>query len=559
MAALLLAPWSVLFVVVFLVSGTNARALVQDPSPPFSLNAQVSRNSEQWPLPANQFVAQTFRDLRRALDVMQDDYFELWQGTWPTGIDWTRAVLGTHVSATLSALTASADDSLLSSLLEDAVEGGQGQWGITQNSMALENLVNHYFAHVMAFYFGEDAFALRTQAYDDMMWVVLGWLENIKFQVLHSDLHYENPGRPWHGTQFRSPAAHRVRVFYDLASQGWDTALCTGGMIWSPYLTPYKNAITNELFREGEQSADDLPHSADYLHTAIEAYRWLKDSNMTGLFGMYADGFHVRGWKSDKQPGTRKCDILNTMVYTYNQGVILSGLRGLWLATGTEQYLDDGHELVRNVMRATGWPNVYDQRWMGLGRAGILEDSCDSKGDCSQDGQTFKGIFFHHFAEFCRPIHPHEERFLRTQAWAQNGWKRSFGWHQTRCSHYYQWIEHNANAALATRNDDGKFGMWWGRKYRVFDRSLSHESPLPHGATDYRNYPDSTGPAWWWKKASELASTMPDADIEHGQPEYNDRGRGRTVETQSGGVAVLRALYQWKATISLSAGRRSLR
>lgn len=34
--------------------------------------------------------------------------------------------------------------------------------------------------------------------------------------------------------------------------------------------------------------------------------------------------------------------------------------------------------------------------------------------------------------------------------------------------------------------------------------------------------------------------------------DYNDRGRGRTVETQSGGIAVLRALYQWKTTASLS-------
>jgi hypothetical protein len=36
---------------------------------------------------------------------------------------------------------------------------------------------------------------------------------------------------------------------------------------------------------------------------------------------------------------------------------------------------------------------------------------------------------------------------------------------------------------------------------------------------------------------------MPDAIWE----DVNDRGRGRTVETQSGGVAVLRAFVEWEA------------
>ncbi|KAL2812805.1 hypothetical protein BDW59DRAFT_155110 [Aspergillus cavernicola] len=344
-------------------------------------------------------------------------------------------------------------------------------------------------------------------------------------------------------------------------------------MIWNPYLGPYKNAITNELYISasiamylyypGDQidapfvasgeSADGLPHDPVYLRTAEEAYRWLKHSNMTGIFNLYGDGYHIRGYQSPQQPGTRQCDVLNTMVYTYNQGVILSGLKGLWLATGSEEYLADGHELVQNVMQATGWPNIYDQRWTGLGRAGILEEACDSHGDCSQDGQTFKGIFFHHFTEFCRPLRPQEDRFLSTQPWAQSrGWERSFEWHQAWCSTYRPWIEHNAEAALVTRNEEGEFGMWWGRRYRVFDNSASHDSPLPHAATDYRNHPDSVPPDWWKNTTAALVHVMEAANPESSQPEYNDRGRGRTVETQAGGVAVLRALLQWKTTPSLS-------
>ncbi|OJJ51280.1 hypothetical protein ASPZODRAFT_127332 [Penicilliopsis zonata CBS 506.65] len=561
-------------------------------------------------------------DLVGALDVMQDEYFVLWQGSWPTSIDWTAAVLGTHVSATLASLTA----------LSGQLGGEQtlGKLGLVawmdQHNLVFENLVNHFFDQTTAFYFGENAFSLRNQAFDDMLWVVLGWLENIKFQDLHSELRYsrqqnngtvgsEGRGGHWHGTQFRVPAAHRARVFYELASQGWDSTLCEGGMIWSPYLTPYKNAITNELFISASigmylyfpgdhidspfmasvESPPRVLHDPAHLEAAVEGYRWLKHSNMTGIWGLYADGFHISGWRSDSQPGSRKCDVLNRMVYTYNQGVLLSGLRGLWLATGDEDYLHDGHALVASVIGASGWPETSSTAWAGLGRGGILEEVCDSHGACSQNGQTFKGIFFHHLTEFCRPIRLHEERsVIMSATTGKNGhhddddWQETFAWHQTQCRTYGAWIEHNARAALMTRDEGGRFGTWWGRKYRVFDPSsaaMVDSSVLPDGAIDYQNYGKRSaersgsdgggggggGPLadtlrnrasgqvesdneWEWERRirrSKLEVAPPrhpaGNSMEGVRPkDYNDRGRGRTVETQSGGVAVMRALLEWK-------------
>ncbi|RAH52750.1 glycosyl hydrolase [Aspergillus piperis CBS 112811] len=602
-------------------SETNALALrSQDVLAPLSSNAQIPLEdstdppSKQLPLPAPEkpsepigSISRTYNDLLDALNVMQDDYFQLWQGTWPTSIDWTAAVLGTHVSATLSSLTSTAGD-VLSDLLSENASGNHKQLeDITeQYSLGFENLINHYFDQTSAFYFGEDAFAVRNQAFDDMLWVVLGWLENIKFQVLHSDLHYDDPFSPnettkrlWHGTQFQSPAAHRARVFYGLASGGWDVSLCNGGMIWSPYLTPYKNAITNELYiaasigmylyfpgdfidspfmgttLDDENWSDGYPHDPTHLQAAIEGYSWLNASNMTGANGLYGDGFHISGWKSADDPGTRKCDVLNTMVYTYNQGVILSGLRGLWLATGLQQYLSDGHRLVNDVLLATGWPDKGSQQWEGLGRGGVLEDACDSSGSCSQNGQTFKGIFFHHLAEFCRDIRPQELRFLASAnrtGDGEDGWQYVYEWHQARCRTYRPWIEHNANAALLTKNGDGKIGEWWG------NTTATDVSPLPQGAIDYQNYGaqgedsealtgllrsrgskgpsedetlglDSTRQLQGWGTAPERSGFT---ERDYAPNDYNDRGRGRTVETQSGGVAVLRALYQWKTTSSLA-------
>ncbi|KAJ5174889.1 uncharacterized protein N7482_000766 [Penicillium canariense] len=503
--------------------------------------------------------AETLQDLLDALNVMQDEYFVLWLGTWPSSIDWTAAVLGTHVAATLSAF---------SSRTFVVVEAEQSH---DLSFSSFENTVNYFFSQTSTFYFGENAFSLRNQAYDDMLWVVLDWLENIKFQDLHSTLHYptsnsssnNTSSQAWYGTQFCDAAAHRARVFYELASAGWDKTLCNGGMIWNPSLTPYKNAITNELYisasismylyfpgdpidapfvanSPGNRAKRPHPHNPIHLNAAIDAYAWLKKSNMTSTGGLYADGFHISGWRGSSNPGSRKCDVLNTMVYTYNQGVVLSGLRGLWLATGDQDYLRDGHELVYKVLRATGWPQTTSLKWAGLGRGGVLEDTCDSRASCSQDGQTFKSIFFHHLAEFCRPLRPQEERFLaneKRQPAADEDWAQVFNRHLLRCRAYGPWVEHNARAALVTRDEDGKFGQWWGLPFPQLSVSseIVNSSTLPPGAVDYRNDgfdADATTDGVW--------------------RDFNDRGRGRTVETQAGGVAVLRALLQWQTSDALS-------
>ncbi|KZF24481.1 glycoside hydrolase family 76 protein [Xylona heveae TC161] len=509
----------------------------------------------------------TLSALIKAMDVMQSHFFELWQGTWPDAIDWTAAVMGTHVSAWLQTLSSTLSDDVLGSSAANAAALGDAR--------AHENIINRYFTQIGAFYFGENAFSLRNQAYDDMLWVVLGWLHAIKFIYHHSSLHYQGqysgPGSfnstGWYGAQFIPSFAHRARVFYDLASQGWDTSLCGGGMIWSPYLTPYKNAITNELFISASVSmylyfpgdnnpspfASELPqgsprpakpHDPDYLNSAIDAYDWLKRSNMTNEKGLFVDGFHIRGWgHGSNRTGTGKCDVRNEMVYTYNQGVLLSGLRGLWEATGATSYLEDGHRLVRNVIVATGFQEPSgienDGKWAGLGRNGILEDICDAAGSCSQNGQTFKGIFFHHLTLFCAPLPPEPE--IPGISFAASKELRAL--HRRSCADYGPWIARNARAALGTRDKDGEFGMWWGHE------ASSEAESLPEGSVDYRNLGIPAEPLWQGTNGRFLQHQNPrprSLKMENlrSQRDVNDRGRGRTVETQGGGVSVLRALWE---------------
>ncbi|TKA64712.1 hypothetical protein B0A49_10517 [Cryomyces minteri] len=458
--------------------------------------------------------------LHDALEVMQSRFFELWLGTWPDAIDWTAAVMGTYVSAALSTLAKSADHVLKRSTDEETASA---------KAQSIENEMNKYFSQSVAYYFGENAFSIRTQAYDDMLWVVLGWLESIKLIDLHTDFHRRSSGSasssksvPWYGKQFKASFAHRAHIFYEIASHGWDTSMCGGGMTWNPHLRPYKNAITNQLFISASMGMylyfpgdennspflsndeDDAyqqvlrparPHNPRYLNAAVDGYAWLKNSNMTNDQGLYVDGFHILGWGRNGTKGTRKCDLRNEMVYTYNQGVLLSGLRQLWEGTGDTAYLKDGHELVRNVIKATGWRTLdrsppseaenggTHKRWAGLGRGGILEELCDATGTCSQDSQTFKGIFFHHLTLFCEPLP--DKPIAPGKTYSAGPAEKML--HGRSCREYTPWVTHNARAAMETRDEDGVFGMWWGHGPGRNEESDVKHGTIPEGAVDYRN------------------------------------------------------------------------
>ncbi|KAL8902031.1 MAG: hypothetical protein Q9207_004911 [Kuettlingeria erythrocarpa] len=540
----------------------------------------------------------TFAALLDTLDVMQSHYYTIWQGQWPGAIDWTAAVMGTQLSATLAVMTEAWHRQTMLSPVHDLS-------GKTQEH---ENTINRYFTQITSFYFGENAFSIRTQAYDDMLWVVLGWLESVKFINLHSNLYHAqsaglNPeseatssnSTGWYAQQFIPQFAHRARVFYDLAAKGWDTSLCGGGMVWNPYLAPYKNAITNQLFitasismylhfpgddnsspfsfKNPVRSLGGYPpakaHNPQYLENAVEAYQWLKSSGMRNWKGLYADGFHITGWKGgeNSSTGTGKCDLRDEQVYTYNQGVLLSGLRGLWDATGSQGYLDDGHELIHNVIAATGWATQgtrWRWQWSGLGRNGVMEDACDSRGTCSQNGHTFKGIFFHHLAIFCSELPSSGISEGDFNTFGAN--KRLAAWHKGSCESYRPWLRNNAEAAYVTRDNKGEFGTWWG--IPAGTKSTENQSMVdedgfslpPDDGTDYRNegipvddiwrLPDRQSPPRSNQagdtESDNLLKTQGKEDDMSQKTSWdpNDRGRGRTVETQSGGLAVLRALWK---------------
>ncbi|KAF3913887.1 hypothetical protein ABW21_db0204206 [Orbilia brochopaga] len=477
-------------------------------------------------------VPEPLRYLIHAFDTLQITFFSPETEDYPNAIDWTAAVTATHAITALHSV-------LLSPL--------------PHNTTA--HIIDVYFPDIVGFYHSQNVGSLIFQAYDDMLWVVLGWLAAVRF--LDAYRLFLPADYNWVYYSWRKDFAFRAREFYVLAERGWDELFCGGGCIWNPNLQPYKNAITNELFIaasvqmyttfpiECEEGADADEHVA-YLQNAEKGYRWLKGSNFTNAAGLIVDGFHISSyWK-------RLCDERDEQTYTYNQGVVLSGLRGLWEVTGDAGYLEDGYKLVESVIESEG-------KVGGLVRGNVLEEHCDSYGWCNQDAQAFKGIFFHHLTAFCSP-HPYTGTWNSTTESHPDGLHE----HSERCKAFFPFVAHSAEAAWSTRDTHSSvFGMWWSAP--LFEKDPELMSMLQRGEVELKrdhravDRINSDRGADWQLGATEAEvklaaegqvswkADVGDESVFKGSAhtsDLNDRFRGRTVETQTGGVGVMRAAWE---------------
>jgi hypothetical protein len=401
-----------------------------------------------------------------ALRTMQSTY---WNGTcWPSILQWQEALIDTTVAST--------ERTFVAALLDDEDDVSASQTSATQ----LESDIEDYYSQMRAYFANEDTIQIFDAAYDDAQWVVLEWLEVIRF--IHRYQSYSQSGL---GADDVAMYSHRVHIFYNIVQDKFNTSQCDGGITWNPTLETYKNAITNELFVSssimmylyfpGDNITDPYPHPDYYSQTnktlpslspvaahdplfleiAKEEWAWFKSHNFTNAQGLIVDGFHI-------SPNQTSCDQRNEMVYTYNQGVALTGLRGLWEATGDSSYLEDGHSLINTVINATGWDAdsyVHASEWAGLGRLGVLQDYCDAPANCSQDALIFKGAYFEHFDYFCATLPTATPLVDGVSVLATAELSRH---HRDRCQSYSSWVQHNAHAALSTRDDTNTIGQWWG-------------------------------------------------------------------------------------------------
>lgn len=177
----------------------------------------------------------------------------------------------------------------------------------------------------------------------------------------------------------------------------------------------------------------------------------------------------------------------------------------------------------------------------------------------------FKGIYFHHLDRFCEPLSISTPLIPGLTQVASDGLAAK---HRETCNSYIPWLEHNANAALATRDTKGVIRGWWGAN--VPDRSqaatvfLTVANP-PHSIDVHNDASALDDPLWHCNgqhgcqqngsrsdDTRQRRSTMPkifNAGLR--RRDQNDAGRGRTVETQGSGLSVVNAAFDfiWRAAI----------
>ncbi|KAJ7084371.1 glycoside hydrolase family 76 protein [Mycena belliarum] len=159
-------------------------------------------------------------------------------------------------------------------------------------------------------------------------------------------------------------------TIYDIIAGEWDDNTCGGGVWWSTAHT-YKNGqpITNELFLlVSATGAINFPNQAPFLANANKVWNWLKNSGMRNSDGLWNDGL------------TDSCANNGQTTWTYNQGVIASGLSALYAVTKDATLLTEAEITLDATIKLLTSNN-------------ILKESCDSAPgptECNQDQQIFK-------------------------------------------------------------------------------------------------------------------------------------------------------------------------
>jgi predicted alpha-1,6-mannanase (GH76 family) len=196
-----------------------------------------------------------------------------------------------------------------------------------------------------------------------------------------------------------------------------------GGGIWWNYDKRYKNSITNELFiKLAAQLHNTIPGDTVWGTRARDTWHWFRDSGLINDDYSISDGLNYDTCAND---GT-------TLVFSYNQGVILGGLVELDKA-GEPGALEMANRIATSTIKSPT-----------LSPGGILHDPGEPESSGGADGPTFKGVFTRNLAELDRRVRgrPLYRDYLQRQA-------RSI-------------IGHNRNAA-------GQYGYHWAGPFDTAD------------------------------------------------------------------------------------------
>jgi predicted alpha-1,6-mannanase (GH76 family) len=195
--------------------------------------------------------------------------------------------------------------------------------------------------------------------YDDEGWWALVWLDAWE----------------WTGdTRYLEMA----RLIFNDITTGWSNEF-GGGLYWKKGMS-FKGTISNSLaftLATRLYLADTQEiNGRSCLQWSIDIWKWMQDSKLINDQGLMQDGIRERNGEQQIKPN----------LYTYNQGVVLTGLVNLHKITGEEHYLKSANQLAK----ATIVHMVNEQ--------GILKEIICEPDNCKPDSEQFKGIFMRHLA-----------------------------------------------------------------------------------------------------------------------------------------------------------------
>ncbi len=289
--------------------------------------------------------------------------------------------------------------------LQNFYNHSTGLWGIKyrwNSASALETIIDYsmlthtniYRINIFnTFEKHKNSKFLNPWFYDDEGWWALAW---IKAYDLTGETRYLNMAKT---------------IFEDM-ERGWDST-CSGGISWGKK-RKYKDAITNELFLlvaaklHLRTSNDRGPGS--YLDWAQREWHWFKHSGLINNGNLINDGLNSA------------CQNNGQTIWTYNQGVILSGLVDLYKSTNDFSLLIQAQSLASTAIRTLA-PN------------GILREPCEPSNCGGADSPQFKGIFIRNLSYLNQTMNRQE---------------------------YKEFIVKNANSIwLQSRNPANQFGLSW--------------------------------------------------------------------------------------------------
>jgi predicted alpha-1,6-mannanase (GH76 family) len=179
-------------------------------------------------------------------------------------------------------------------------------------------------------------------------------------------------------------------------------------------------AVENELYLTAAAKLANrkpsIPSGGYYFNEAIKAYDWFIGSGLINSQNLINNGLVLSTCKND-----------GNVVFTYNQGILLSGLAELAWATGNNSY----NELA-NTLALAGIDHLTDTN-------GILHEPCEATG-CNGDEEQFKGVFGRNI------------QFL---------YNRATNLPAATAAKYKNFLQVNANAIWADDQTDNQLGLVW--------------------------------------------------------------------------------------------------